>query len=56
MKKDIIPDIKIKVSVEEEIRFYMLRDKVEDSVLNKAIEIIKGNRVAGMIEFSIVHK
>jgi len=38
----------------EEIELYMLRDRVEDSVLNKAIEVIKENRVAGMIESSTV--
>jgi|LQAB01.1.fsa_nt_gi putative transposon-encoded protein len=54
VKKDIILNMEIKVSVEEEIELYMLRDRVEDSVLNKAIEIIKENRVAGMIESSMV--
>jgi C-terminal processing protease CtpA/Prc len=54
VKKGIIPDVEIKVGVEEEIRLYMQRDRVRDSALNKAVEIIKENKVAEMIKSSTV--
>ncbi|MCA6069730.1 MAG: S41 family peptidase [Endomicrobium sp.] len=57
VKNGITPDIEIKVTMEEEIKLYAQGDvifargksfnanKVEDNVLNKAIEIIKENKI-----------
>jgi C-terminal processing protease CtpA/Prc len=54
VEKGIISNVEIKVSVEEEIRLYMQRDRVGDSALDEAVEIIKENKVAEMIKSSTV--
>ncbi|MCA6072102.1 MAG: S41 family peptidase [Endomicrobium sp.] len=64
VKNGITPDIEIKVTMEEEIKLYAQGDvifargksfnasKVEDNVLNKAIEIIKENKIVENIASS----